>query len=305
MANRRQQGLRNMRLNGNSWYEIAFLVFIVFLVRTFGFGIYQVPTGSMETTMLVGERFFADKATYLFRSPCRGEIISFNDPLFNYSSSRLISLFQHYIWGPSNWTKRVIGIPGDTVRGIIEDGKPVIYVNDEKLVEPYINKYPLVISFYEDPEMNTLAEDIEQATIPYTYDPSMPFGKQPFYKLKENRLLRDEKTGDLILLQPDTPLIRDEKYDQEYREGINYWNCTDDFLVKLGKNQYWVMGDNRKGSRDSRFIGPLQGDLIHGRIIFRIFSVDSEYHWWIFDILLHPLDFFSRIRKNRCLQFIH
>ena len=75
--------------------------------------------------MLVGERFFADKATYLFRKPQRGEIISFNDPLFHYSSSFGMSLFQNYVWGPSNWTKRVIGVPGDIVKGVIEDGKPV------------------------------------------------------------------------------------------------------------------------------------------------------------------------------------
>ena len=50
----------------NSIKEIVTLLFVVFLIRTFGFGLYQVPTGSMETTMLVGERFFADKFTVLF-----------------------------------------------------------------------------------------------------------------------------------------------------------------------------------------------------------------------------------------------
>ena len=38
--------------------QIAFVLLVVFLIRTFVFGLYQVPTGSMETTMLVGERFF-------------------------------------------------------------------------------------------------------------------------------------------------------------------------------------------------------------------------------------------------------
>ena len=49
--------------------EFLFLLMVVFLIRTFGFGLYQVPTGSMETTMLVGERFFADKFSYNFRKP--------------------------------------------------------------------------------------------------------------------------------------------------------------------------------------------------------------------------------------------
>src|SRR5579871_3786143 len=107
--------------------ELAGLLLIVFLIRTFGFGLYQVPTGSMETTMLVGERFFADKLSYNFRAPRRGEIISFNDPSFKYSTNPITKIFQRYVWGPSNWTKRVIGIPGDIIRGVIENGKPVVY----------------------------------------------------------------------------------------------------------------------------------------------------------------------------------
>ena len=132
---------RSCRSSG--WCEILFWVVVIFLIRTFCFGLYQVPTGSMETTMLVGERFFADKATYLFRKPQRGEIIAFNDPQFHYSTSSAMFLWQNYVWGPSNWTKRVIGIPGDIVRGVIEDDKPVIYLNHKKLDEPYLNKYPI------------------------------------------------------------------------------------------------------------------------------------------------------------------
>ncbi|MDZ4123965.1 MAG: S26 family signal peptidase, partial [Hydrogenophaga sp.] len=53
--------------------EIFIILLVIFLIRTFGFGLYQVPTGSMETTMLVGERFFADKFTPLFRPIKQGD----------------------------------------------------------------------------------------------------------------------------------------------------------------------------------------------------------------------------------------
>ena len=39
------------------------------------------------------------------------------------------------------------------------------------------------------------------------------------------------------------------------------------FSVKLGENQYWLMGDNRLNSGDSRLFGPIDGRLIHGRIL--------------------------------------
>ena len=132
--------------------EIVGLLLIVFLIRTFGFGLYQVPTGSMETTMLVGERFFADKFTYLWRAPRHKEIIAMNAPetKFAYSKNNLMNLFQRYVWGPDNWTKRIIAVPGDTIKGAIEDGKPVLYLKKKgeeaftKLDEPYLNKYPLI-----------------------------------------------------------------------------------------------------------------------------------------------------------------
>ena len=89
--------------------------------------------------MLVGERFFADKFTPLFGSIKHGDIISFNDPNFDYSDNYMIDLFQRYVWGPANWTKRVIGMPGDHIESKMEDGKPVTYRNGEKVcVCPFI-----------------------------------------------------------------------------------------------------------------------------------------------------------------------
>src|SRR3989338_4032342 len=121
---------------------------IAFVIRTWGYGLYKVPTGSMETTLLIGESFVSDKFTYNFlRSPKRGEIIAFNEPestRFHYSKNPLINWWQRYVWGPENWTKRVIGLPGEHIQGKIEDGHPVVYINGEKFDEPYLNKYPLV-----------------------------------------------------------------------------------------------------------------------------------------------------------------
>ena len=69
-----------------------------------------------------------------------------NDPEYKYSNNYFKRLFQRYVWGPQNWTKRIIGIPGDTIRRAIER-HPVVYRNGIKLDEPYINAYPLSVSF--------------------------------------------------------------------------------------------------------------------------------------------------------------
>jgi len=284
--------------------ELFLLLILVFLIRTFGFGLYQVPSGSMETTMLVGERFFADKLTYWFRGPKRGEIIAFNAPTFRYSESTPSRLIEKYVWGPDNWTKRVIGIPGDHVQGVIEDGKPVIYLNGQKLKEPYLNKYPLVYECKSTgyrPDMpfgwSLLAEKC-----PKSYDSTRSFTDQPFSRINEKLLLRDNQ-GNIKLKYPDQA----QRSPGRMPSGATrfYGNNADEFNVVLGDDEYWLMGDNRRASGDSREWGPVKRNIIHGRIIFRIWSIDSYESWWIVDLFYHPIDFWSRVRWNRFFQVIH
>jgi signal peptidase I len=257
--------------------ELAVILLVAFVIRTFGFGLYQVPTGSMETTMLVGERFFADKFSYLFSKPARGDIISLNEPNYPYSKNRFKNLFERYVWGPQNWTKRIVGIPGDSIKGVIEEGKPIVYLNGQKLDESYLNKYPLV----------PVSIDTWKS-----YDPEKPFDKQPFYTMNSYEVKRAqrffESRGMRTILYPGTP--------------VPAGSGSDIFEVQLQDNQYWVMGDNRLGSADSRQWGILDGTLIHGKIIWRLWSIDSDQSWWILDLLLHPIEFWSRVRWNRCFE---
>ncbi len=312
----------------SSILEFIFLLIIVFLIRTFGFGLYQVPTGSMETTMLVGERFFADKLSYWFRKPVRKEIIAFNAPaqFYDYSDNAFKRLFQMYVWGPQNWTKRVVGIPGDRVKGTVEDGKPVIYLNDKKLNESYLNKYPLILVWKDNPA--TLQQQIEAdisavrsrgivdeqvinsivmqrlagQTDALSYDPNYSYQEQPFYRIYPDRVFRSEDNK-LDLRYPGT-LIMPENEQKSGEKSGNYWNGSDEFYVELGPDQYWLMGDNRLGSKDCRVFGPIDGNLIHGRIMFRIWSIDSQESWWIWDLIKNPIDFWSRIRWSRFFDIL-
>lgn len=314
-----------------SMKEFFGLLCIVVVIRVFLFGLYQVPTGSMETTMLVGERFFADKLSYFFRKPVRGEIISLNAPDFVYSTNPVMKILQLYLLGPypfnlgpDNWTKRVIGIPHDHVEGKVEEGKPVVYVNGKKIDEPYLNKYPLIQVWRQDPQrlFDELEKEIrekfgrtgtDQATLekfvaqkvtqkldcsPRSYDPSVGYDEQPFYRIDPKRIVSPE------LILPQTP-IRSEDIDIQVREGENFWNGSDRFSVHLGADEYWCMGDNRLGSRDCRVFGPFKEEWVRGRILFRIWSMDSMESWWIVDLIKNPIDFWKRIRWSRFFQMVH
>ncbi|HBY05998.1 MAG: LepB protein [candidate division TM6 bacterium GW2011_GWE2_42_60] len=260
--------------------QLAVLVFIVFLIRTFLFGLYLVPTGSMETTMLVGERFFADKLTPYITSLKHGEIIAFDAPKYAYSSNSIKRTWQKYVWGPDNWTKRVIGLPGEHLQGTIENGKPVIYRDGKKLDEPYLNKYPLIALWKRD----TPDSFAMRSWTWKSFDPNVPFDKQEQYKIDKDTVIQEG--GGPNLLWPATPLK------------------TDIFDVHLGPDEYWVMGDNRLGSDDSRSWGPLKGEFIHGRILFRILSVDSQEGWLLWDMIRHPIAFWSKVRWNRCFSVV-
>ncbi len=223
-------------------------------------------------------------------------MIACNAPTFVYSKNKFQRLFEKYVWGPENWTKRIIGLPGDHVRGVIEDGKPAIYLNGQKLDEPHINTYPLAYVWRKDPaDSSDLMTNSEGAIsshqiMPRSFDPEKSIENQSFYQFSKTRYLRDE-SGNVRLIYPGVP---------SYSTGnIGRWDGSDEFEITLGVDEYWVMGDNRLGSSDSRVFGPIKGASIHGRIIFRIWSVHSEYSWWIVDLIKHPIDFWTRVRWNR------
>ena len=77
--------------------------------------------------------------------------------------------------------------------------------------------------------------------------------------------------------------------------------CIDKFgPIVIPKGKYWVMGDSRKNSKDSRYFGLLDEQAIHGKASFIIYSVDGEETFWFIDLFKDPATFFkNRIRWKR------
>jgi len=111
--------------------ELAIIVVLAlaltWLIRTFVFQPYEIPSSSMEQTLQIGDRVFSEKVTYYFSSIKKGDIVTFDDP--THSVSTLI--------------KRVIATGGQTVD--LRDG--VVYVDGSPLLdETYTHgqaSYPL------------------------------------------------------------------------------------------------------------------------------------------------------------------
>ena len=267
--------------------EFMFVIIpVAFLIRTYGYGLYQVPTGSMETTLLVGERFFADKFTVLFRKVERGDIISFNNPEFNYTIPRSPNIITRSIERiKAFWEKYVYG--------------PVVYLKKNgtkdfvKLDEPYLNKFPIVAVYNP---LNTAGAFSYRA-----FDPSFSLADQPYYKMTEQEVndgaQMAKKYNQPVAEYPNTPKALGSSYYGMRKKYIDNFGP-----IKLGENEYWVMGDNRLGSHDSRMWGVLHSKYIHGKIVYRIFSIDTYSSWWITDLILHPIKFWQQVRWERCMQ---
>ncbi len=107
-----------------SWIKTLVLAFLI----AFGINNYiivnaTIPTGSMETTIMTGDRVVANRWSYFQSIPKRGDII-----IFRYPDDEQVL-----------YVKRVIGIPGDTIE--IANGKVYINHSTEPLIEPYMNEF--------------------------------------------------------------------------------------------------------------------------------------------------------------------
>ena len=281
---------------------------VAFVLRSFLFGLYHVPTGSAEPTILVGDRVWGNKLAYTLGSkPQRGDLIIFDEPTFKYSSNPIQYYWQKYIGfpipllgldsGPKNLTKRLIAVPGDWIEGRLENGKPVIHLNGEKLDEPYINPYPLIwlnkkTGFFPIDLFGPLSF-LSQKPIPTgfrcTYVSEKSFEDQPYYQMNKSEIIRIP--GIPYLTKPFTPSYK----------GLDLNSCADVFgPIRLPEGKYWAMGDSRKNSEDCRWFGFFDESLIHGRISFIIYSIDSLEPFWLFELIKHPIDFwFKSVRWNR------
>jgi signal peptidase I len=118
---------------------LAWALVLALVLRNFAVASYFIPSGSMENTLKPGDLLIADKFSYkvLGREPDRGDVMIFVYP----------GKDEH---GRVDFIKRIIGLPGDTVR--VTDGE--VYVNNEKLTEPYIKEKP-----YNDFDETTVPEN--------------------------------------------------------------------------------------------------------------------------------------------------
>ena len=206
---------------GASFFPV---ILIVFVLRSFLFEPFKIPSGSMIPTLQVGDFILVNKFTYGIRLPViNKKIVAVNSP------QRGDVMVFRYPEDPSlDYIKRVVGLPGDVIayqnKKLSINGKPVEAKQDTDYLHPerlyYSEQYVARIDAVE------------------------------------HRYLNDSDAPAFI---PDA--TRFPKRD----------NCTYNaagVICKVPAGSYFVMGDNRDNSRDSRFWGFVPEENIVGKAFF-------------------------------------
>ena len=177
-------------------------LFIAILIRSLLFQPFYIPSSSMEPTLLVGDRIFVSKYTYGYskhsfpfspnvsnkrffsKDPERGDLVVFKTPADN----------------RTDYIKRLIGLPGDTIQFISGE----LIINDKKVIRKQIEKKIKVRcgNFFLETE---------------TYIETLPNGKQHFVAYKSRGSLQNTQkfkvpTGYYFLLGDNRDCSKDSRY---------------------------------------------------------------------------------------------
>nr|WP_145552249.1 signal peptidase I [Variovorax boronicumulans] len=200
------------------------VILVVFLLRSFLFEPFKIPSGSMIPTLLVGDLILVNKYHYGIRLPVLNTKITEGKPLQRGD----VVVFRYPPKPSLDYIKRVVGVPGDEVA----------YLNKRLTV----NGQPVPIS--------SVPEFFDQDAMRYFKQYEEKLGEKP------HRLLIDDDRPAFI------PGVENFAFKDQCRYSVEGVVC------KVPEGNYFMMGDNRDNSLDSRYWGFVPDANIVGKAFF-------------------------------------
>jgi signal peptidase I len=221
---------------------VVHALLIALVIRTFLFQPFNIPSGSMQATLLIGDFLFVSKYSYgysKFSLPLSLPLFSGRIPGSFTPERGDVVVFRLPREDSTDYIKRVIGLPGDTVRvtdgQVILNGKPV---SREPISEWYDEDHDAKIKRWRE----KLPNDVTYETL-----------------------------------------------DLSDQGQLDNWPPQKDAVYTVPPGNYFMMGDNRDNSTDSRVpperggVGPVPFENIVGKAQIIFFSVaegESALQFW-------------------------
>ena len=261
-----------------SWvWTILIAVAAALVIRSFIFEPVRVDGASMNDTLENGEVMFVSKWNYAstwLSFPWQDDDTKENAPRlatgFGAPKQFDVVICRYPGRGDTNFVKRLIGMPGDRVR--IEGG--YLYINDQKYEEPYISDEYRTGSGAEFSEAY-IPKKGDLLSLEYTDDSQSSIGVYVNGEGWGWRGISSKATaedGSTLVYHRDGRLLlngEDITTDLEAIKGLVGKKFT------LDQDLYFVMGDHRNNSNDSRAQGPITRDMLVGQVQFVFFPFGS------------------------------
>ncbi|MEN2998878.1 MAG: signal peptidase I [Brevinematia bacterium] len=258
--------LENLRVIGEA-YIIAFVIRLLILEA------FAIPTGSMIPTIEIGDRIIVIKPIYGINFPIinvktpgvykpeRGDIIVFKNPTYRSPGflREFVTLITFSVINvdnePKYFVKRVIGVPGDTLDIVSNE----VYINGNKLKREIIRREGNWTYFEEsfgDKRwvMRLKGETLSEDGVIRTFSISNLYY---MYDLSSRLILSSQGI-------PETYFPNLEYFKKDLEKVKNSLKQN-----RIPEGYYFVMGDNRDESSDSRYWGLVSEELIIGKGVVR------------------------------------
>jgi signal peptidase I len=269
------------------------LLILALVLKIFVVDAFKIPTSSMKDTLLEGDFLLVNKTAYSISTPHqipflgkrlpRTELIATGNPAFN---DVIAFEIPANIYDPASeeysiLIKRIIGLPGDT----IELKNQELYINSQKYRTPSFIK----INLNETP-----IENVNKDLFPYNNK----------WSLENYGPIVVPKKGMKVELDPQNILLWQNAINTDYGAKVISVEGTVINLNKqpirdyiFEKDYYFVLGDNRKNSIDSRYFGYIPKEWIIGKAFMIYWSQIPAQSAGISDL-------FNTIRFSRLMQSI-
>jgi signal peptidase I len=209
------------------------VILVVFVLRSFLFEPFKIPSGSMIPTLWVGDLILVNKFHYGVRLPVINTQVTAGEPVRRGD----VMVFRYPPKPSLDYIKRVVGVPGDEVA----------YLNKQLTINGQPVPKASLPDFFEEDSLSYIKQ----------FQETFPVGASPseMATTKAVRLLNNAERPAFIAGTEDFPFKNQCSYSVE---GL---------VCKVPPGHYFMMGDNRDNSLDSRYWGFVPEANIVGKAI--------------------------------------